>query len=88
MIFISLGRARKKLSKESVAESSKIFERAQKEGIKILAMYWTLGRFDAVLIFEAPDEKAAMKLGLRGGDIVSTETLVAVTNEEAVKLLE
>jgi len=88
MIFISLNRFRKKPSKESVAESSKIIERATKEGIKILGFYWTLGRFDTVLIFEAPDEKAGMKFAMRAGDIVSTETLVAVKREEATKLLE
>jgi len=88
MIFISLNRARKKLSKEFVAESNKIIERGQKEGIKVLGMYWTLGRFDTVLIYEAPNEKAGMKFAMRAGDIVSTETLVAVTREEAIKLLE
>jgi len=59
-----------------------------KEGTKILARYWTLGRYDAVVITEGKDEKTAMKSLLRFGDAVSTETLVAVTREEAIKLLE
>ena len=88
MIFITLGRFKAKPTKDSVAESSKLMEKLVKEGGKILGMYWTLGRYDAVLIMEAKDEKAAMKALLRWGDIVSTETLVAVTREEATKLIE
>lgn len=59
-----------------------------KEGNKILGQYWTLGKYDAVVIIEGKDEKSAMKALVRFGDIVSTETFVAVTREEALKLLE
>ena len=88
MIFITLGRWKGKPTKAGVAESSKLMEQMVKEGGKVLGMYWTLGRYDAILIAEGKDEKAAMKAMLRWGDLVSTETLVAVTREEAVKLLE
>jgi len=88
MIFITLARFKGKPTKDIVAQSSKILEQYVKEGAKILGMYWTLGRYDGVLITEAKDEKAAMKALLRWGDIVSTETLVAVPSEEAVKLVE
>jgi uncharacterized protein with GYD domain len=47
-----------------------------------------LGRYDGVLITEVKDEKAAMKALLRSGDLFSTETLVAVPREEAIKLVE
>jgi uncharacterized protein with GYD domain len=59
-----------------------------KEGAKIVGIYWTLGRYDAVVITEGTDEKAAMKSFFRWRDFVSTETLVAVTREEARKLVE
>ena len=36
---------------------------------------------------EAPDEKAPMKANIMVGDIVSTETMVAVPREEAIKLI-
>lgn len=88
MIFITLARFRGKPTKESVAESGKLFEQLVKEGGKILGIYWTLGRYDAVAIIEGPDEKAAMKALMRWGDLLSTETLVAIPREEAVKLLE
>lgn len=59
-----------------------------KEGARVIGLYWTLGRYDSVLILEAPDEKAAMRASLRWGDLLSSETLVAVTREEALKLVE
>jgi len=88
MIFITLARWKRKPTKDSVAQSSKLFEQMVKEGGKVLGMYWTLGRYDAVMITEGKDEKAAMKALLRWGDLVSTETLVAVPREEALKLIE
>lgn len=32
---------------------------AQKMGIKVTGQYWTLGTFDGVIVFDAPDEAAA-----------------------------
>jgi uncharacterized protein with GYD domain len=88
MIFISLAKFRGKPTKDSVAQATKLFERMTKEGAKILGVYYTLGRYDAITIVEGPDEKAAMRGLLRWGDFMSTETLVAVPVEEARKLVE
>lgn len=88
MIFISLARWKKRPTKESVAQGSKLFEQMVKEGVKIIGQYWTLGRYDAIVITEGPDEKTVMRSLLRWGDLLSTETLVAVTREEAMKLVE
>ena len=88
MIFITLARFRKKPTKEMMVQSSKLFEQMVKEGSKILGQYWILGKYDVVVITEGKDEKSAMKALLRFGDIASTETSVAVTREEALKLLE
>jgi uncharacterized protein with GYD domain len=88
LIFISLAKFKGKPTKESVAQASKLFEQMVKEGGKIIGIYWTLGRYDAVTIMEGPDEKTAMRALLRWGDILSSETLVAVTREEAMKLVE
>jgi uncharacterized protein with GYD domain len=88
MIFISLSKFRRKPTKDMIAQSSKLFEQMAKEGGKVLGFYWTLGRYDTVVIVEGPDEKTAMRAILRWGDMLATETLVAVTREEANKLLE
>jgi len=88
MIFITLARWRKKPTKEMITQSSKLFEQMVKEGGKIVGWYWTLGRYDSIVITEGKDEKTAMKSLMRWGDMLSTETLVALTREEAIKLVE
>ena len=88
MIFISLIRFKEKPSKETIAKGDKVAKQLSKEDVKIIGRYWTLGRYDGVLMFEAPDEKAAMKVGIAIADTVKTETLVAIPREEAVRLLE
>jgi len=88
MIFISLNKVRKKLTKEVIAEASNAIEKASEEGVKFLNIYYTLGRYDIVAIFDAPDEKIAMRMLMRLGDIEGTETLVAIPREEARKLIE
>ena len=87
MIFISLGKMRKKPSKELSGQASKMVEEFKKKGIKVLAWYWTLGRYDTVLIFEAASEKEALKSSIEAAEFVATETLVATPREEAIKLL-
>jgi len=84
LIFITLAKFRKKPTKEEVAMTPQRFQQA---GVKIVSSYWTLGRYDAVLTVEAPDEKALMKALLQFGDLVASETLVAVPRDEATKLL-
>ena len=88
MIFISLVKFRQKLTKENMAEQEKRTKEAAKEGVKFLGTYSTLGRYDAVYICEAPDVKTAMKYSMKAADVAATETLVAVSAEEARKLVE
>ena len=88
MIFISLCRFRSKPTKEGLAESQKLFEKMAKEGAKVLGMYWTLGRYDVVVIVEGPDEKVGMRALLRWADMISSETMVAIPAEEARELVE
>ncbi|MDH5451098.1 MAG: GYD domain-containing protein [Candidatus Bathyarchaeota archaeon] len=52
-----------------------------------MRVYWTLGRYDAINIMEAPTEKDAMKILLSFQHLVDTETMVAVPREEAIRLL-
>ena len=85
MIFVILTKSRGKITKEIIEKSNKVL--AGEPGVKVHGFYWTLGRYDSVLIVEAPDEKTAMKMLLQVGDQIATETLVAVPREEAIKLL-
>ena len=88
MIFIIYGKYRKKPTKELNAQVLKLFEQMAKEGIKFIAQYWTLGRYDVTAIAEAKDEKTFMKAMIRFGDLISSETAIAVPREEAAKLLD
>jgi uncharacterized protein with GYD domain len=88
MIFIALGKFRKKPTKESVAQFDKTWKEIERDGVKRLALYWTLGSYDSVAIIEAPDEKAALKASLKFSEGAALETLTALKREDAAKLLD
>jgi uncharacterized protein with GYD domain len=68
--------------RERVEEGERVIEAA---GGKLVGVYVTLGRYDVVEIFEAPDDESAieilMKLQRFGAE--HTETLRAFTREQA-----
>ncbi|MCH6570945.1 MAG: GYD domain-containing protein [Thaumarchaeota archaeon] len=86
MFFIALIKFKKKA--RDVVEIGKKVMQNLPEGVKIISTYWTLGEYDAVWIYEAPNEKVAVKLGIEAGEAMQTQTLVAITRDEAMKLLE
>ena len=86
MIFIALIKFKKKA--RDVVEIGKRVMQNLPEGVKILSTYWTLGEYDAVWIYEAPNEKVAVKLGIEAGEAMQTQTLVAITRDEAMRFLE
>lgn len=88
MIFVTLVKFRKKPTKADQADATKMFAQQEKLGIKNIGIYWTFGRYDAIRIFEAPDEKAAMKGLTKAPDYIITETMVALRREDAEKLLD
>lgn len=88
MLFISLIRFRGKITRAEVDAVNKSFEAQQKKGFRNLGIYWTLGRIDAVRIFEAPDERTVMEMLTRNPPSISTETLVAVSKDEMVKMMD
>jgi uncharacterized protein with GYD domain len=88
MIFIQLSKFRRKLTKEDAERTNReLLPMLESKGIKSLGTYFTLGRYDVVVVFEAPDEKAAMWLAGQVSDRASSETLVAMKREDALKLL-
>jgi uncharacterized protein with GYD domain len=89
MIFIALSKFKGKPTQEGVLnDAPKRFEQSEQEGVKFLKIYWTLGRYDSVAIIEAKDEKTVMKSLMKFQDVVTTETLVAIPRDEAVKLVD
>lgn len=83
MLFIGLAKFKKTLSKEVVAQNMKDIESDTKGQVKYLGIYWTLGKYDTVVMFEAPDEKAAMNMVLKRVDRMDIEMLVALPADEA-----
>jgi len=55
-----------------------------KKGISIKGVYFTYGRYDGVIMFEAPDEVTAMKFIMETGFATqyTVETLIAVSAKE------
>jgi uncharacterized protein with GYD domain len=62
---------------------------AKKLGIKVTGQYWTLGTFDGVIVFEAPDEATATAamLYLSAQDNLRTQTARAFDATEMQKIL-
>jgi uncharacterized protein with GYD domain len=62
---------------------------AKKMGVKVRGIYWTLGAFDTVILFEAPDEETAtaamLHLGSQGH--IRTQTARAFDAAEMQKIL-
>jgi uncharacterized protein with GYD domain len=87
LIFISLAKVKNKPTKETTGKFTKTLGELKKKGINILGFYWTLGRYDGVMIFEAPSEKDAIKLAVDLREDATLETMVAIPREEALKLL-
>ena len=73
--------------RERVQEGERIIE---EQGGALVGVYVTLGRYDVVEIFEAPDDETAfeilMKLQRFGAE--HTETLRALTREEAEVIIK
>ena len=58
-------------------------------GVTIKQMYWTLGQYDQVCIFQAPDDETAASVLLAADMLgnVRTQTMRAFTASEMDKIL-
>jgi len=82
MWFIRLVKNKNPQSKQRTQWFDEKRAEAEKWGVKFHQTFFTLGRYDVVTIFEAPDEKTAMRYGLSVMSEAASETLVAVSREE------
>ena len=57
-------------------------------GIRFHSVFATLGQYDFIIIFEAPDEKTALKWAIPWGEFCESQTMSAVPYEEALQLLK
>jgi uncharacterized protein with GYD domain len=63
--------------------------KVQSMGVTIKQMYWTLGEYDQVCIFEAPDDETAASVLLAAGMLgnIRSQTMRAFTAVEMDKIL-
>jgi len=50
---------------------------AKKMGVKVTSIFWTLGAFDGLLVFEAPDDETATAAMLHLGTLGNAQTTTA-----------
>ena len=75
--------------KDSVKRADAVREAAQKAGITMKEIVWTLGSYDMVVTFEAPDDAAMTAFALAVGSAgnVRTQTLRAFSRSEMSAIL-
>jgi uncharacterized protein with GYD domain len=76
-------------AKETTHRVAEWAAQVQSKGVSIKQMYWTLGQYDQVCVFEAPDDETAASV-LLSADIlgnIRTQTLRAFTSAEMEKIL-
>jgi uncharacterized protein with GYD domain len=63
--------------------------KVQSRGVSIKQMYWTLGHYDQVCIFEAPDDETAASVLLAADMLgnIRTQTMRAFTSKEMESIL-
>ena len=74
---------------ETTKRAAALKAAAKKMKVKVTDVYWTLGPFDGLLVFDAPDDETAtvmlLHLGAQGN--VQTTTARAFTASEMDKVL-
>jgi uncharacterized protein with GYD domain len=83
MWFIRLGKLKEPPTKQTQDWVNQRRAEAEKWGVKFHEVFFTLGQYDVVSIFEAPDEKVAMRYSMSLAPQVTGPTLVGVSREEA-----
>ena len=70
--------------KKSTSRAHAFDRLAEKTGVKIVGQYWTMGRYDGVLIIDADTEQHALHMltELAAAGNVRTETMQAFIDKE------
>jgi uncharacterized protein with GYD domain len=75
--------------KDTTKRADAVRETARKMGIETKSIYWTIGKYDVVATFEAPDDASmtALSLALASAGNVRTQTMRAFTKDEVTGIL-
>ena len=76
-------------AKETTQRVTDWAAKVKSKGVSIKDMYWTLGHYDQVCIFEAPDDETAASVLLAADMMgsIRTQTMRAFTSAEMEKIL-
>jgi uncharacterized protein with GYD domain len=76
-------------AKETTVRVAEWATKVESTGVSVKDMYWTLGQYDQVCVFEAPDDETAASV-LLAADLlgnIRTQTMRAFTTSEMEKIL-
>lgn len=75
--------------RDTTKRADAVRETARKMGIETKSIYWTVGKYDVVATFEAPDDASITALALTLGSAgnIRTQTMRAFTKEEVTGIL-
>jgi uncharacterized protein with GYD domain len=75
--------------KDTTKRGQAAIAEAEKMGMKITEEFWTMGAYDVVVLFEAPDDETMSAFMLKIGSMgnVKSQTLRAFRREEMEKIL-
>ena len=88
--LISLTQRGEEQIKNTVDRSQAFRDAAERAGATVKEVYWTLGSYDGVVIFDAPDGEtaAALILGLESRGSVRAQTLRAFDSSQMQGILD
>ena len=75
--------------RETTNRADQVRETAKKFGVTVKEIFWTLGSYDVVTIFEAPDESSitALSLAIGSAGNIRTQMLRAFNQDEMKAVL-
>jgi uncharacterized protein with GYD domain len=76
--------------KDTGKRAEKFKAMVKKAGGTVRNIYWTMGRYDGVIIFDAPDDETATALLMQAGSLgnVRSETLRAFGEDHIQRILD
>jgi uncharacterized protein with GYD domain len=75
--------------KDTVKRGDAAMVEAEKIGMKVIEEFWTMGAYDAVVVFEAPDDETMSAFMLKIGSLgnVKSHTMRAFRRNEMERIL-
>jgi uncharacterized protein with GYD domain len=75
--------------KDTIKRGDAAMAEAEKLGVKIIEEFWTMGAYDEVVLFEAPDDETMTAFACKVSSLgnVKTETMRAFRKEEMEGIL-